>query len=420
MYPGGQESQDKPSSQHTRSAQETNSDDKVGAWGEGRSHPGVISGKGVEEDDLLKLFEDEIASSGRTSRDGIGSQAVGTAQQPAAARESGVPPYTQRSGSVGSPATEATSDWSGRLREQARRYRPLRRLGVVLERLREGFVNWRRGFATLPRRSQRWVLIAGIAGVSAILWGLFAPSNQGPQSANAAQLLAQEQMSNSMLKRQLQQLGGELESVRTERQRLRNEVDALKEERDWLAARLDAVASAGTPVIEGTVPPAADSVSADTAGAARPVTSDSVAGTADTLATGDYQVGAGDTLWSIARRHDKDVKQLAAANGMSVDDPLKLGQRLVIPGGEGASNAPSGDRADQAATDKAKPSRETAPQQVEYTVKRGETLYGISRQFDVSVEQLRKWNSLGTSEVLQPSQRLVVRVDGETNARALP
>ncbi|MGF1615193.1 MAG: LysM peptidoglycan-binding domain-containing protein [Gammaproteobacteria bacterium] len=419
MYPGGEESQDKPSSQHTRSAQETNIDDRGGALGEGRSNPGVISGKGVEEDDLLKLFEDEIASAGRTSRDGIGSHRVGTAQQSAAARESGVPPYIQRSDSVGSPAPEATSDWSGRLREQARRYRPVRRLGLILERLQEGFGNWRRGFATLPRRSQRWVLIAGIAGVSAILWGLFAPSSQGPQSANAAQLLAQEQMSSSMLKRQLQELSGELESVRTERQRLRNEVDALKEERDWLAARLDAVASAGAPVIEGTVPPAADPISAGMAGAARPATSDSVARTADTAAPGDYEVGAGDTLWSIARRHDADVKQLAAANGISLSDPLKLGQRLVIPGREGVSNTHSGDRADEMGTDKG-PSRESPPQQVEYTVKRGETLYGISRQFDVSVEQLRKWNSLGTSEVLQPSQRLVVRVDGETNARALP
>lgn len=44
-----------------------------------------------------------------------------------------------------------------------------------------------------------------------------------------------------------------------------------------------------------------------------------------------YVVQPGDTLWSIARRHGTTPVQLARANGMDVDDVLKVGQVLRVP-----------------------------------------------------------------------------------------
>jgi murein DD-endopeptidase MepM/ murein hydrolase activator NlpD len=48
---------------------------------------------------------------------------------------------------------------------------------------------------------------------------------------------------------------------------------------------------------------------------------------------GAHLVQSGDTAWNISRRYGITVDQLAAANGGSTN--IKLGQRLVIPGGAG-------------------------------------------------------------------------------------
>jgi LysM repeat protein len=43
-----------------------------------------------------------------------------------------------------------------------------------------------------------------------------------------------------------------------------------------------------------------------------------------------------------------------------------------------------------------------------HTVKKGETLYGISRKYNVSVAQLRDWNSLGNSNLIKTGQTLQI------------
>jgi LysM repeat protein len=50
---------------------------------------------------------------------------------------------------------------------------------------------------------------------------------------------------------------------------------------------------------------------------------------------GAYTVQKGDSLWLIARKFGTTTKDLAAANGMSVEKPLQVGQKLNIPGGKG-------------------------------------------------------------------------------------
>jgi LysM repeat protein len=50
--------------------------------------------------------------------------------------------------------------------------------------------------------------------------------------------------------------------------------------------------------------------------------------------TAAWTVEAGDTLWAIARRHGTTPELLAAANGRSLDDPLKPGDTLKVPAEE--------------------------------------------------------------------------------------
>ena len=113
----------------------------------------------------------------------------------------------------------------------------------------------------------------------------------------------------------------------------------------------------------------------------------------------DYIVRRGDTLWDISRSHKVSYRKLASWNGMKPSDPLKPGKTLVIwkqPGK--ASNK----------------SAATNAKKLRYQVKKGDSLWRISRKFNVAIADLKSWNSLDKKRQLRPGQRLTVYV-GERN-----
>ncbi len=114
-------------------------------------------------------------------------------------------------------------------------------------------------------------------------------------------------------------------------------------------------------------------------------------------------VDEGDTLWELAQRHHVSVRQLAKWNGMAPRDPLMPGQRIVIWTRHRAS-------ARHTSFIEAPPHR-AVTQRVGYTVRRGDSLSRISRRFNVSVHQLRKWNRLPRGGYLHPGQSLTLYVD---------
>lgn len=105
-----------------------------------------------------------------------------------------------------------------------------------------------------------------------------------------------------------------------------------------------------------------------------------------------HVVRRGDSLWSIARRHDMDVIALAALNKIDPKDTLRTGQRLVLHADNGGVVATTGDG-----------------KQVTYVVRRGDTLSGIARTLKVSVANLRDWNNISGSSI-KAGQRLVAFV----------
>jgi membrane-bound lytic murein transglycosylase D len=108
-----------------------------------------------------------------------------------------------------------------------------------------------------------------------------------------------------------------------------------------------------------------------------------------------YRVRAGETLSSIARRHGMPVSTLARLNNLPLGDPLIKGQRLVIKASERRFR-----------DEGLKSGRRTL-----YTVRRGDTVFSISRQFQVSVMQLKSWNGLNKNHQIRAGQRLVMYVD---------
>ena len=102
-----------------------------------------------------------------------------------------------------------------------------------------------------------------------------------------------------------------------------------------------------------------------------------------------HLVRSGDSLWRIANRHGVDMRQLAAWNDLSIETILHPGQKLhLIPA--------------------AYASPESGPERIRYRVKRGDSLWEISRQFGVSVASLLRWNRLSRNETLMPGQELFV------------
>jgi membrane-bound lytic murein transglycosylase D len=108
-----------------------------------------------------------------------------------------------------------------------------------------------------------------------------------------------------------------------------------------------------------------------------------------------YRVRAGETLSSIARRHGMPVSTLARLNNIGTADALVKGQRLVIKAssrrfrGEGSESG----------------------RRVLYTVRRGDTVFSISKQFQVSEAQLKTWNGLNQHHQIKAGQHLVMYVD---------
>lgn len=103
--------------------------------------------------------------------------------------------------------------------------------------------------------------------------------------------------------------------------------------------------------------------------------------------TGDrkHKVGAGETLFSISRMYEVTVDEIKSWNNMK-DNSLSLGQELVIK-----------KKSTLAATSPQVPA--TKSLKGAHTVESGETLYSIARKFNVTVQQLKEWNSMESSEV---------------------
>ena len=108
-----------------------------------------------------------------------------------------------------------------------------------------------------------------------------------------------------------------------------------------------------------------------------------------------YRVRAGETLTSIARRHGIPVSTLARLNNMGTSESLVKGQRLVI----------------KASVRRYRDEGAQSGRRVLYIVRRGDTVYSISRQFQVSVPQLKTWNGLNQHHQIRAGQRLVMYVD---------
>lgn len=94
-----------------------------------------------------------------------------------------------------------------------------------------------------------------------------------------------------------------------------------------------------------------------------------------------YTVQKGDSLWKISQRYKVPVNDITAFNNLS-NINLKIGDELRIP----ITNMEA---------------------EVTYTVKRGDTLWSIAKDFEVSVDDIKNVNNL-TTNLLTVGQNLII------------
>ncbi len=135
-----------------------------------------------------------------------------------------------------------------------------------------------------------------------------------------------------------------------------------------------------------------------------------------------YTVQPGDSLWSISRKYGVSHHELAAFNDMQLEDVLVVGRELEIPPG-GTRRPPEQQRQVERRPDPPRrptpaPDRELVEGE-KYTVRRGDSLSVIARDFGVRVNEIKAMNDL-TSDLIYEGQTLVIPQPAERETRPTP
>lgn len=114
---------------------------------------------------------------------------------------------------------------------------------------------------------------------------------------------------------------------------------------------------------------------------------------------GWHSVRSGDTLGALARRYRTTAQAIMRLNGIKNPKALRIGQKLKIPGkGDSKEPGPSAGSATTASK---------TPKGAAYTVKEGDTLFTLARQFNTTVDRIKAANRLG-GDALSVGQKLVI------------
>lgn len=122
-----------------------------------------------------------------------------------------------------------------------------------------------------------------------------------------------------------------------------------------------------------------------------------------------HKVAPKETWNSISRQYDIAIIDLMKANLGVID--LKIGQIIRIPATKSAEEKPV--NTEQAVTVQENVKYKTSNI---YTVRTSETLFGISKKFNCTVDDLKKWNNL-ESNTVREGQKLLVNSNSSTSVK---
>ncbi|HET8711566.1 MAG TPA: LysM peptidoglycan-binding domain-containing protein [Spongiibacteraceae bacterium] len=110
-----------------------------------------------------------------------------------------------------------------------------------------------------------------------------------------------------------------------------------------------------------------------------------------------HTVEAGDNLRRLSQLYGVSVQNIQRWNGLSANDPIKLGQKLNI-------------WTDKVGSRPAKIAASSSTKKVGYTIQNGDSLNAIADRFNIEIDDILRWNQINPRALLQPGRRLTLFV----------
>ena len=117
-----------------------------------------------------------------------------------------------------------------------------------------------------------------------------------------------------------------------------------------------------------------------------------------------HTVQAYQTLSTISEAYHVSVDRILSLNGIQVDWPLQIGQKLLIDPGH---ITPSPTPRPLTAVEKLTPESDG---KYYHTISSGETLSWIAQLYEINLVDLLAWNGLNASSIIHPGEKLVLQV----------
>ncbi|MCQ8879395.1 transglycosylase SLT domain-containing protein [Pseudoalteromonas shioyasakiensis] len=127
--------------------------------------------------------------------------------------------------------------------------------------------------------------------------------------------------------------------------------------------------------------------------------------------SGEYIVQKDDTLYSISRRFDLSVKKLKMMNNKT-SNLIGIGEALIVGQPRTMPDSLTIDYKISPYLEQTEVAIPTVA--IEYQVKPGDTIWGISQLYDVPHKDLAQWNQLSASSILKPGSKLVLHLPQAT------
>jgi membrane-bound lytic murein transglycosylase D len=114
-------------------------------------------------------------------------------------------------------------------------------------------------------------------------------------------------------------------------------------------------------------------------------------------------VRKGDTLGGIARYYRVDLEPILELNRLKRSSLLSVGMNLIIP-------IPKDARIAGVPEKKMENGNQLRSEEITYTIKKGDTLWSIAHETGVNIGALSRWNNLHPDKKLMPGDKLRIRI----------
>lgn len=114
-----------------------------------------------------------------------------------------------------------------------------------------------------------------------------------------------------------------------------------------------------------------------------------------------HSVEPGQTYYSISKLYGVSIDDLLAANNLTLEDKLSVGQSLTV------RNVPQGFPAGRPLNTSAPTATQPRSETIYHTVEKGQTMFRISKLYNVTIEQIQEWNGL-TDVTVKEGQKIKI------------